>query len=63
MATKKVTKKPAVKKTVAKKGTAKKTAPKKVNTSVLQSNVSIVFAMAVEALILFLGYLIIMNMA
>lgn len=70
--------KPAVKKTTAKKTTkpaAKKstttvekvvsssTTPKKKNTDIYNTNVSVLLAMAIEALILLLGYLIIMSVA
>lgn len=62
MATKKsTTKKVATKKaTVGKKSAAAKRAE---ISSIYTTNVSIVFAMAVEALILLLGYLIIMSVA
>jgi len=65
MATKKTTK-PAAKKSTAKKTTAAKTttvkrAPKKEEHTIYNTNVSIILAMAIEALILLLGYLIIMS--
>lgn len=58
MATKKVKSKPTTKKVVKK--TANKTNSKE-NISVLRTNVSVVFAMAVEALILLFAYLVIMS--
>ncbi len=65
-ATKKSTAKPAAKKTsAAKKPVAKKTTTKRVvqEKSILNTDVSILLAMAVESLILLLGYLIIMSVA
>lgn len=69
MATKKSASKakPVAKKTTVKKVEKKpvnKTAVKKAkaeNSSILSTNISIVLAMAIEALILLLGYLIIMS--
>ena len=64
MATKKSTK-PATKKTSTVKKTTKaptkKVATKKVEPSIYNTSVPILLAMAIEALILLLGYLIIMN--
>lgn len=61
--TKKNTKASVTTKTSVKPKTTKKAVNKvpEKKASILTSNVSIVFAMAVEALILFIGYLIIMN--
>ena len=58
-------KKSTTKKTAAKKSPAKKEAPKKENkvTAFYTRDVSLLFAITVEALILILGYLIIMSKA
>ena len=65
--TKKTTAKPAAKKTTTVKKTVSRPAAKKVEKveerTIYNTNVSILLAMAVESLILLLGYLIIMSVA